>query len=54
MDLLEKTGRIRNDDVQDLLDIADSTATRYLDELEIQGKIIQCGESGRGVYYTKK
>jgi predicted HTH transcriptional regulator len=54
MNLLEKTGRIKNDDVQDLLDIADSTATNYLEDLERAGLIEQQGESGRGVYYTKK
>lgn len=54
MDLLEKTGRIKNDDVQDLLDISDSTATNYLEELEKLGLVEQHGEFGRGVYYTKK
>lgn len=54
MDLVEKVGKIKNDDVQDLLDIADSTATNYLEELERAGLIEQHGEFGRGVYYTKK
>ncbi|MAJ97080.1 hypothetical protein CL644_02190 [bacterium] len=42
---------ITNADVRELLDISDSTATRYLDELETEGKIEQIGEIGQGVFY---
>lgn len=54
IDLFEKTDQIKNNDVEDLLDVSDATATNYLDELQRQGRIIQHGESGRGVYYTKR
>lgn len=43
--------RVTNDEVQDLLNVSDATATRYLDELERQEKIKQVGETGKGVYY---
>ena len=44
-------GKITNDEVQKLLGVSDATATRYLDELEKQGKVKQVGEKGRFVYY---
>lgn len=53
MELLEVKEKITNDDVQNVLGVADSTATKYLDELENQNLIIQNMETGRGVYYTK-
>lgn len=43
--------KITNNDVEKLLGVADSTATRYLDELEKEGKIKQVGKTGKGVYY---
>lgn len=48
---LKEKGEIRNNDVEELLDVSDATATRYLDELESEGKIKQVGEEGRAVYY---
>lgn len=54
LDFLEKYEKIKNDDVEELLGVADSTAWRYLDSLEQSGKIIQHGETGRGVFYTLK
>ena len=45
--------RVKNDDVQELLGVSDATATRYLDEMEKDGKIRQVGEAGRHVYYEK-
>ena len=44
---------INNDSAQSLLGVSDATATRYLDELERDGKIKQIGNSGRGVFYEK-
>lgn len=38
-------------DVEKLLDVSESTAIRYLNVLEDEGKVRQVGESGRGVYY---
>ncbi|MFA7253314.1 MAG: DUF977 family protein [Patescibacteria group bacterium] len=46
--------RFTNDDLEDLLKVSDTTIGRYLDELEACGKIIQHGDTGSGVYYTKK
>ncbi|OJI07597.1 hypothetical protein BK004_00720 [bacterium CG10_46_32] len=43
-----------NDDIQELLGIADSTATKYLQQLEDQGAIEQIGMRGRGVMYRLK
>ena len=53
MELLERKSKIVNDDVQGLLGVSDATATRYLDELEKQGKVKQVGETGGFVYYIK-
>ncbi len=49
---IEESGRITNDEVQSLAGVSDSTASRYLDELQAEKKIIAQGE-GRGVFYTK-
>jgi len=46
--------RITNNDVEKAIGVSDATATRYLDELEEEGKIEQVGKSGRHVYYKKK
>lgn len=52
LSLAKKQGRITNDDVEDMFCISDSTANRYLNELEHGGKIKQIGRSGRGVHYV--
>lgn len=46
--------RIRNHDVQELLDVSPKTARNYFDELETDGLILQHGTSGRDVYYVRK
>jgi predicted HTH transcriptional regulator len=46
-------GRITNNQIEELLGVSDATATRYLDELEGRGKIIQKGD-GRSTYYELK
>jgi len=43
---------ITNNDVESLLKVSDATATRYLDELEKEGRIQQIGTKGRSVYYV--
>jgi len=53
LNLFENEDRVVNSDIQKLLGVADSTATKYLQELEDKGKIKQCGEAGRFVYYEK-
>lgn len=53
LDLLNENGKITNNDVEELLRVADSTATKYLQRLEDRGKIKQVGVTGSGVYYIK-
>jgi Fic family protein len=47
---LKDRKKITNDEVQKLLGVAHGTATRYFDELQNTGVIIERGE-GSGVYY---
>ena len=51
--VLQERSRITNDDVQKELGVSDATATRYLDDLEKDGKIIQQG-SQKGAFYVLK
>lgn len=51
---LEQNEDIANNDVEKLLGISDATASRYLSELEDEGKIEQVGGRGRFVSYRKK
>ncbi|MDP3880980.1 MAG: HTH domain-containing protein [bacterium] len=44
---------ISNNDLENELGVSDATATRYLEELERQGKIEQIGKTGRGVKYIR-
>lgn len=46
-------GRVTNNEVQQVLGVSDATVTRYLDELEKQGKIRQVGTTGNAVFYEK-
>ena len=54
LELLKEKNKITNNDIEKLLGVSDATATRYLDELEKQGKIEQIGKTGRSVYYQLK
>ncbi len=54
MELFQDHENISNEDVEKLLKVSDATATRYLEELEDEGKIEQHHETGRGVFYTSK
>ena len=47
-------GKITNNDVEKLTGVTHSSAERYLDELEKEGKIIQNGNTGVNVFYTLK
>jgi predicted HTH transcriptional regulator len=51
MNLARKRGRITNDDVEQTFGISNTSAERYLDELEQTGKLKQIGTAGRAVYY---
>lgn len=53
LDVLNKKNKITNDEVEKLLHISDATATRYLDQLEKEGKIRQVGKTGKYTYYEK-
>ena len=53
LELLDEKGKIANDDVEKALGVSDATATRYLNELEKEGRIRQVGSTGRFVYYEK-
>ena len=50
---LKEKKKITNNDVENLLNISDATATRYLKELEKKG-IIEAKGKGRGVFYQFK
>ena len=46
-------GRVKNDDVQKVLGVSDSSVTNYFDELERAGKVRQVGD-GSAAYYELK
>src|SRR3989344_928416 len=54
MSLFESNPNISNSDVQELLRTTKRSATRYLNILEKEQKIIQVGNAGRGVRYVRK
>src|SRR3989344_1867104 len=53
MEALNAKGKITNDEVEKLLHVSDATATRYLSQLEKDGKIKQVGKTGKGVSYSR-
>ena len=53
MSLFLKQASITNDEVEKLLHVSDATATRYLEQLEKEGKIKQSGRTGTGVSYSR-
>ncbi len=53
MALFDTRMSITNDLVEKTLKISDSSARTYLNRLEKDGKILQHGTKGRGVFYTK-
>jgi len=52
--LFARQEAVSNNDVEKLLGVSDATATRYLSELEREGKVQQIGTTGRGVEYKLK
>ena len=50
---LETHDGITNNDVEKLLGVSDSAATRYMDDLEKEGLVRQVGDVGSGVRYEK-
>lgn len=56
LDLFAKQTKITNDEVEKLLHISDATATRYLSQLEKEGKIQKnekSGKKGKWVSYSR-
>lgn len=53
LELLDAKRSITNDEIEKHLAVSDATATRYLEELEKEGKVKQVGRTGRHVYYEK-
>ena len=51
---LRASEKVVNNDIEKLLGVSDSTATRYLDELEKEQKVRQIGITGNAVYYVLK
>jgi predicted HTH transcriptional regulator len=54
LDFLQENEKITNKDVENLCNVSDATATRYLDELEKEEKIKQIGATGPSTYYRLK
>ena len=54
MEIFSNGQDVTNDVVQMLLGVSDATATRYLDRLEKDGKIVQIGKEGRFLKYRLK
>ena len=52
--LIKQMGEVANNDIENLLGVSDSTATRYLDRLEKEGIVFQVGETGKAVRYRLK
>ncbi len=52
--LFETKEKVTNNDVEQLLEVSNATAERYLNELERDGKLVQNGKTGIGVFYTLK
>ena len=51
--LLETNTPLTNNHIEQMLDIPESTVTRYMDELEKEGKVRQIGATGAGVRYER-
>lgn len=49
--MLKERGELTNDAIEKVLKISDASVTRYLDELEKEGKVVQKGNV-RGTYYV--
>jgi len=54
VDRAHERGEITNNEVERLFGIAHTTAWRYLEELEGEGRLVQTGRTGRGVVYEPR
>ena len=53
LEFVTTKGSVTNDQVEKLLHVSDATATRYLTQLEKEGKLKQEGKTGKSVKYSK-
>jgi predicted HTH transcriptional regulator len=53
MTMFAKRTKITNDEVEKLLHVSDATATRYLEILVREGKIVKMGKTGEGMTYSR-
>ena len=53
LELFNAKHPITNNYVETSLGVSDATATRYLRELEKEGKLVQVGKTGKYVYYER-
>lgn len=53
LEAVTRHGSTTNDQVEKFLHVSDATATRYLAQLEKEGKIIQVGKTGKSVRYVR-
>ena len=53
LEILKTQTPLTNNHIEQLLGISDATATRYLEELEKEGRVRQVGKTGRYVYYER-
>ncbi len=53
LEFVTAKGSVTNDQVEKLLHVSDATATRYLTQLEKEGKLQQTGKTGKSVKYLK-
>ena len=53
LSLFLKQSKITNDEVEKFLHVSDATATRYLSQLEQEGRIKQSGKTGHMVSYSR-
>ena len=54
LEFFRENEKVVNNDIEKILGVSDSTATRYLDELEKENKVVQIGKTGQSVYYVLK
>jgi len=50
LEYMREKDSVGNNDIEKLLNVSDATATRYMEELEKQGKAVQVGD-GRSARY---
>ena len=50
----ENREEVTNNDIEQLLNVSNATAERYLNQLEKDGEIVQNGKTGISVFYTLK